>query len=73
MQQGKVKSQSSQFLRYLAIMVTEEFIQKNKIDFSCTKQDSSHTVIILLNAYYQELDTGWIVDEAIHYARSTGP
>jgi JmjC domain, hydroxylase len=63
-----VKLECSQFIRHLAIMVTEEFLIDKNIDFESVNQYPGHTIITLPKAYHQGINTGPNVAEAVNYA-----
>jgi JmjC domain, hydroxylase len=63
-----VKLECSQFIRHLAIMVTEEFLIDKNIDFESVTQCPGHTIITLPKAYHQGINTGPNVAEAVNYA-----
>lgn len=63
-----VKLECSQFVRHLAIMVTEEFLVDKNIDFESVNQYPGHAIITLPKAYHQGINTGPNVAEAVNYA-----
>lgn len=63
-----VKLECSQFIRHLAIMVTEEFLIAKNIDFESVNQYPGYTIITLPKAYHQGINTGPNVAEAVNYA-----